>query len=146
MEQKLFDISGVWDLRRRAQYKHNIYQVSDIIIFSKYRRNRRDQNDLALVKVDRKIQFTKTVMPICLPTNVSCYIKYGYLLTYCTWTWRRSNLPKLSFGWVDAKQFKPPSLVEFEKLVSSACNIVDFPLLGYGRKESYHLTLSTLLM
>ena len=71
IEQKLSDISGVWDLRTRARFKHNIYQVSDIIIFAKYQRNRRDQNDIALVKVDRKIQFSKTVMPICLPPKVS---------------------------------------------------------------------------
>ena len=46
--------------------------VTKIIIFPSYVRKKRDQNDLALVRLETPMEFKpNTVQPICLPSGVS---------------------------------------------------------------------------
>lgn len=51
------------------QSKQHVYKVKKIIIHQLYVRNRRDQNDIALVKTKRPFDFSikEKVSPICLP-------------------------------------------------------------------------------
>ena len=46
--------------------------VTNIIIFPSYVYHKRDQNDLALVRLETPMEFKpNTVQPICLPSGVS---------------------------------------------------------------------------
>ena len=50
-------------------------KVSKIIIFPSYVRGKRDQNDLALVRLETPMEFKQnTVQPICLPSGVNIII------------------------------------------------------------------------
>lgn len=48
-----------------------MYKVKEIIIYERYVRNKRDQNDIALVHLERPLEFKGSVQPICLPATVS---------------------------------------------------------------------------
>ena len=51
--------------------------VTKIIIFPSYVRKTRDQNDLALVRLETPMEFKpNTVQPICLPSSVSIIIYF----------------------------------------------------------------------
>ena len=64
-------ISGLWDIRTRRINTENIYNVDQIVIYPSYVRNKRDQNDIALVHLGRTLEFRPgTVQPICLPPTV----------------------------------------------------------------------------
>ena len=53
--------------------------VKNIIIFPSYVRKKRDQNDLALVRLETPIEIKpNTVQPICLPSGVSI-IKFFFV-------------------------------------------------------------------
>ena len=43
------------------------YGVDKIVLYERYIQNKRDQNDIAVVHLDRTIQFRSDVKPICLP-------------------------------------------------------------------------------
>ena len=51
--------------------------VTNIIIFPSYVRKKRDQNDLALVRLETPLEFKpNTVQPICLPSGVSITVYF----------------------------------------------------------------------
>ena len=51
--------------------------VTNIIIFPSYVRKKRDQNDLALVRLETPLEFKpNTLQPICLPSGVSIIIYF----------------------------------------------------------------------
>ena len=60
---------GQRDISRRKINPKNIFGVKDIVIFGRYERNKHDQNDVALVRLDKSFQLTKTRSPICLPSS-----------------------------------------------------------------------------
>ena len=52
------------------------FKASKIIIYEKYIRNKRDQNDLALVHLDRPLELVQdSVQPICLPPGVRARLR-----------------------------------------------------------------------
>ena len=59
---------GQHDISRKRSYQKLIRTATDVVIYDKYSRGKDDRNDLALVEMaDPVKQFSKTVMPACLP-------------------------------------------------------------------------------
>ena len=82
-KDKVVAIVGLRDLATRRRHKDKEYKIKRIYIYPKYRpndekaRNSHQHHDLALLKTERTIEFSKTdisfqdfgVAPICLPRN-----------------------------------------------------------------------------
>ena len=61
---------GQHDISRKRFYKKLIRKANDVVIHDKYSRGNEDRNDLALVEMADPIkQFSRTVMPACLPSD-----------------------------------------------------------------------------
>ena len=61
---------GQHDISRKKSYQKLIRKVWDVVIYDKYYRGKDDRNDLALLEmVDPIKRFSKTVMPVCLPSD-----------------------------------------------------------------------------
>ena len=65
---------GLWDITVRRLNLENMYNVSKIVIYQSYVRNKRDHNDIALIRLNRPAKLGKNVQPICLPPTVKIHI------------------------------------------------------------------------
>ena len=49
-----------------------VYGVDKIVLYERYIQNKRDQNDIAVVHLDRTIQFRSDVKLICFASSFMC--------------------------------------------------------------------------
>ena len=61
---------GLHDISGKSRHKQDIYKPERIVIYPKYVRDERDQNDIALVRLEKDVRFNKRTSPICFPPNV----------------------------------------------------------------------------
>ena len=61
---------GQHDISRKRSNRKLIRKAKDVVIYDTYLRGKDDQNDLALIEMVKPInRFTRSVMPVCLPTD-----------------------------------------------------------------------------
>ena len=86
---------GLWDITVRRLNLENMYNVSKIVIYQSYVRNKRDHNDIALIRLNRPAKLGKNVQPICLPPTV----KIHTLINCISPLFSCNNTLKIKFFW-----------------------------------------------
>uniref|UniRef100_A0A914Z8Y3 limulus clotting factor C n=1 Tax=Panagrolaimus superbus TaxID=310955 RepID=A0A914Z8Y3_9BILA len=74
---KWFVKVGTYDYRDLDEPGEKIFNVSQVFTHPNYNNPYADSNDIALFKIDGKINFTKHIQPVCVPRNVSDIIHNG---------------------------------------------------------------------
>uniref|UniRef100_A0A914PR92 Peptidase S1 domain-containing protein n=1 Tax=Panagrolaimus davidi TaxID=227884 RepID=A0A914PR92_9BILA len=76
---KWFVKAGVYDYRNLNEPGEIILNITQIFTHPNYTNPFKNSNDIALFKIDGKIEFTEHIQPICLSRNISVDGKFAYV-------------------------------------------------------------------
>lgn len=72
-------ILGVWNIVNSSEEGAQTYRVRSVTVHPYYSR-RTLQNDIALMKLSRKIEFSRNIRPVCLPEASKFVFKFLLLI------------------------------------------------------------------